>query len=193
GNAQPRSGVHSRRNAQLNCFFAFEASLASALRAALLHNLSRALACGACARDGEKSLLVRQLTAATAGLAGLNAGALLRAGAVARFAVFLPRQLDLGGYARGRFLERERHVVPQIRAPLRTAASTPTAAAKQVLKAEEISEDVMKILKYSVVKSLADAGARKAGITISVINLALLRIAQHAVGFGAFAKFYFRL
>src|SRR2546425_2824398 len=63
------------------------------------------------ARNGKKSLLIGQLTAAGARLAGLNARALLRAGALACLAVFLARQLDLGGHPRGRFFERERHVV----------------------------------------------------------------------------------
>jgi len=56
--------------------------------------LSRALASGARARDGEKSLLIRQLAAAGARLASNDAGAFLCAGAVARFAEFLARQLD---------------------------------------------------------------------------------------------------
>ena len=111
GDAQPRSGVHPRRNPQLDGLFAFQPSLPAALLAALFHNLARALACRARARDGEESLLVSQLSAAGARLASLNSRALFSAGAVAGFAEFLPRQLDLGGYAGGSFLKRERHVV----------------------------------------------------------------------------------
>jgi len=58
---------------------------------------------------------------------------------------------------------------------------------QQVFIAEEIAEDVMEILEYGL-SNLVDAGARKTGVTVSVVNLALLRIAQHAVGFGALAK-----
>src|SRR2546422_5110862 len=128
GDTQPCPGIHSRRNPQLNGLFALKASLTAALHAPLLHNLSRALACWTRARDGKKSLLIGQLPATGARLAGLNARALFRAGAVAGLAVFLPRQLDLGGHTRGRFVERDRHVVSQIGPTLSAAASTPSTA-----------------------------------------------------------------
>src|SRR6266481_5050057 len=72
GNAKPRSGIHTRRNTQLNGFLAFEASLPAAFRATLLHDLPRSLTRWARARDGEKSLLIGKLAAASASLAGLN-------------------------------------------------------------------------------------------------------------------------
>src|SRR5713226_3656133 len=153
GDTQPRSGIDARRNPQLNGLFAFEASLPAALRATLAHNLTRALARRACSRDGEESLLICQLTAAGASLAGLNASSFFRARAVARLAVFLARQLDFGGHARGGLFERERHVVSQIGPALRAAASAaPAASSKQVLEAKKISEDVVEILEDGVVK-----------------------------------------
>src|SRR6266550_2173290 len=190
---QPRSRVHAWRNPQLNGLFALEASLTAALHAPLLHNLSCALARWTRARDGKKSLLIGQLAAAGARLAGLNARALFRARAVAGLAVFLARQLDLGGHARGRFFERERHVVSQIGPALRAAASTPSTASKQILEPEEISENVVKILEGGGVKSLTAALAGKPCMTVRVVKLPLLGIAQHAVSFGAFAELYFRL
>ncbi len=193
GDTQPRSGIDARRNPQLNGLFAFEASLPAALRATLAHNLTRALARRACSRDGEESLLICQLTAAGARLAGLNASSLFRARAVARLAVFLARQLDFGGHARGGLFERERHVVSQIGPALRAAASAaPAAPSKQVLEAKKIAEDVVEILEDGAVKSLAGATAGKARMAVRVVDLPLLRITQHAVGFGAFAKLYFR-
>src|SRR5712664_1057743 len=148
GHTQPRSSVHAWRNPQLDGLFAFQPSLPAALLAALLHNLPGALARRARARDGEESLLIGQLTAASARLAGLNASALFRARAVAGLAIFLARQLDLSGNARGRFFERERHVITQVGAALRPASSAPTTtAAKQILEAEEISENVVEILE----------------------------------------------
>src|SRR6266550_7604185 len=117
---QPRSRVHARWNPQLNGLFALEASLTAALHTPLLHNLSCALARWTRARDGKKSLLIGQLPAAGARLAGL------RARAVACLAVFLARQLDLGGHPGGRFFKRERHVVSQIGPALRSSAYTPT-------------------------------------------------------------------
>src|SRR6266403_2972773 len=170
---QPRSRVHARRNPQLNGLFALEASLSAALQAPLLHNLSRALARWTRARDGKKSLLIGQLPAASARLAGLNARALFRARAIACLAVFLPRQLDLGGHTRGRFFERERHVVSQIGPTLSAAASTPSTASKEILEAEEISENVVEILEDGVVKSLP-AYTGKPCMTVRVVNLPLL-------------------
>src|SRR6266403_3974931 len=192
GDTQPCPGIHSRRNPQLNGLFALKASLTAALHAPLLHNLSRALTCWTRARDGKKSLLIGQLPATGARLAGLNARALFRPRAVAGLAVFLPRQLDLGGHTRGRFFERERHVVSQIGPTLSAAASTPSTASKEILEAEEISENVVEILEDGVVKSLP-AYTGKTCMTVRVVNLPLLYIAQHAVRFGAFAELYFRL
>ena len=136
----------------------------------------------------------RSFTICTARLACLNACALFRARAVAGFAVFLARQLDLGGDACGGFLEGERHVVAQVGATLCAAASTATAApSKQILEAEEIPKNVVEILENSAVKTLTSACAGKARMTVGVVNLALLRIAQNAVGFGTFAKLNLRL
>src|SRR5260370_28451573 len=194
GDTERRSCIHARWNPKLDGLFALESPVAAALVAALLHNLPHALARWAGSRDGEESLLVGELTAAGASLASATARALIRAGAVAGLADFLPRQLDLGGHARVGFFEPERHVVAQIGAALRAAASTPPAASsKQVLEAKEISENIMEILEDGVVKSLAGAGAGKARMTVGVVNLALLRVAQHAVGFGTFAEPYLRL
>src|SRR5260370_21115309 len=193
GNAKSRSGIDARGNTQLNGFLALEASLPAAFLATLLHDLPRALTRWARARDREKSLLIGKLAAASASLAGLNASAFFRSGAVAGFAEFLARQLDLGGYARGSFLERKRHVVSQVGATLRAASATPASApSKQIFEAKEISEDVVEILSDSIVKSLT-VSAGKPGMTVGVINLPLLRIAEHAVSFGPFAKLYFRL
>src|SRR5713226_228771 len=193
GDTQPRSGIHARWNAQLDGFFALEASLPAALLAAFLHNLTRTLARRARARDGEEPLLIGNLATPSASLAGLNAGAFFRAAAVAGLAEFLSRQFNLGGYACGGFFERERHVVAQIGATLSAAApATRPAASKQVLETKEISKNVMEILEDGVVKTLTGA-AGKTGMTVSIVNLPLLRIAEHAVGFGAFAELYFRL
>src|SRR5207302_3390587 len=171
GDAEASSGVHARRNPQLDGLFAIEASLASALRATLFHNLSRALARRAGARDGEETLLIAQLPTATAGLASLNAGAFFRACAVASLAVFLAGQLDLGGHSRGGFLKGERHVIAQIGSAL-CAAATPTAPAssKQILEAEKISENVVEILKDGAVETLTGACAGKSRVAVGVVN-----------------------
>ena len=50
----------------------------------------------------------------------------------------------------------------------------------------------MEVLKDGVIKTLTSAHAGETGMAIGIVNLSLLRIAEHAVGFGAFAKFGFR-
>src|SRR2546429_6690890 len=84
-----------------------------------------------------------------------------------------------------------------IRRPPRSTLSLhdalPITASKQILEPEEISENVVEILEDGVVKSLTAALAGKPCMTVGVVKLPLLGIAQHAVSFGAFAELYFRL
>src|SRR6266567_5169250 len=124
GNTKPRPRVHARRNAQLDSLLPLHASLSAAFRAALLNDLARALAGRAIARNGEESLCVGQLSTPAAVRAGNNASSLLRPSAVAGLTEFLARQFDFCRYAGCGFLEGQCHVVAQIGATLRSAAST---------------------------------------------------------------------
>ncbi len=49
----------------------------------------------------------------------------------------------------------------------------------------------MKVLEDGAVEVGSGACARQAGVAVGVINLALLLIAQDAIGFCALAEFYF--
>ncbi len=189
------SGVDAGRDAQFDGALAFDAALAFAFEAAFFNDLSGALARRASAIDGEETLLIDHLAASAAGLAGDDAGALLRARAVAGFAIFLARDADFGGDARRRFFKAERHVVAQIGAALLTcaAATTRAASAKEVLEAEEVPEDVVEVLENGAVKPGLPARASQTGVTVGVVDLAFLRVAQDRVGFGAFAEADFRL
>ena len=130
--AQPRSGVHARRDAQFDSALAIHASLALAIRATFFDDLPGALASGTRAVDGEKSLLIDLLAASAASLARHHAGSLFRARAVARFAVFLPGHPNFRGDAGGGFVKRQRHVIAQIRATLHaTPATAPASAARR--------------------------------------------------------------
>src|SRR5271163_1179166 len=160
GDPQTRSGIHAGWNAQLDGAFAFDAPLPAAIEAAFFNNLPRALAVRARARDGEKSLLVRHLAAAAARLAGLHAGALLRSGAVAGFAIFLARQFDFGGYAAGRFFKRQRHVIAQIGAALRARTSAAAPSTKKILEAKKITKNIVEVLKHRAIESAGAARAR---------------------------------
>src|SRR4051794_20656624 len=77
---------------------------------------------------------------AAAGRTGLGLGAGLGAVAGAGFASHRRRDADLRGFSRVRLLERDLHVVAQVRAALAAsaAASTPSAAAHS----EQIFENV---------------------------------------------------
>jgi len=105
GDTKTRAGVDAGGNAEFNCFFTLDATLAAAIGATLADNLASALARRACARDGEKSLLIGDLAATTAGLAAYDASSLFCAGAVAGFAIFLARKFYFCGDARRGFLE----------------------------------------------------------------------------------------
>src|SRR5882757_10885324 len=99
--AQTSSSIHAGRNAELDDSFLLDASLTAAFNAALFDDLPGALAGGASARDGEKSLLIRELAASRTSLAGDYSGAGFRSGAVAGGAKFLARDFDFGVNARG--------------------------------------------------------------------------------------------
>src|SRR5438046_3871578 len=78
------------------------------------------------------------LAGAAAGRAGLRLGAGLRAAARARLARHRGRDAHLRGLAGERLLERDLHVVAQVRAALAPAAAAAPAAAH----AEQVFEDV---------------------------------------------------
>ena len=80
-----------------------------------------------------------------------------------------------------------RYILPLV--VLATLSAAP--AAEQILEPEKIPENVVEVLKDSIVKALAHAGAGKPRVTVGIIDLPFLRIAEHAVGFRAFAKLYF--
>jgi hypothetical protein len=167
-----------------------------AVGAAFLDDLSRALACGACAIDGEKSLLIDDLATAAARLAGDDACAFLGARAVAGFAIFLAGHANFRRDPSGGFLERERHVVTQVSPALDAASASASAAparAKKILKAEELAENVVEILENRAVEVRLRTGAGKPRMAIRVINLPLLNVAQDAIGLRAFAEAVFRL
>src|SRR6266850_3555569 len=81
--AQAGAGIDAGRNAQLDDSFLLHASLTAAFNAALFDDLAGALASGASARDGEKSLLIGELAPAGASLASDYSGAGFRSRAVA--------------------------------------------------------------------------------------------------------------
>src|SRR5260370_17711725 len=192
GNAEPRARVHSGRNAQINGAFALESSLAAAIRAAFPNHLSGALALRTRARDRKEALLVNELPAPAALLAGADTCAGFRAGPVARFAELQARDFDFGGDAAGGLFEGKRHVIAQIGSALRAIAAAPGASAtEKIFESEEVPKNILKILENAAVKSTFEADSGNPCVAEAVIGLALRLVAQHAIRLGRFAEFFF--
>jgi hypothetical protein len=135
--AEARAGVHAGRNAKFDGLFALNAALTVAIGATFANNLSRALASGACARDGKETLLIGELAAATAGLAGDNAGTFFCAGSVASSAVLLAGQLDFSGNAGRCLFKSERHVIAQI-GPALFAGTAGAPGGEEIFETKEV-------------------------------------------------------
>src|SRR5262249_60932657 len=128
---EPDAGavLDARRHVDRERALARHAAGPGAVRARIVDHLAAALAGDAGALQGEEALGMPYLAGAAAGRAGLRLGAGLGARAGAGLAGHGGRDADLRGLAAERFLERDLHVVAQIRAALAPAAATPAAAA----------------------------------------------------------------
>ncbi len=95
--------------------------------------------------------------------------------------------------AEDRLFEGEGEVFAKVVAAL--CASTTPACAEDVAEAEQVSEDVGKILEAGRVESTEPACTAHAGVTELVIARTLLGVAEHGVGFAALfeALFGFRI
>ncbi len=174
GNAKSRIRINAGWNPQVNRPTSFQASLATASGTCFTHNLTRAPAIRASARDGEESLLVVKLSPAAAGLAGRHARASLRTGAVAGLAEFQTRQPDFRIHAGCGLLETQLHVIAKIRAALR--AITGTAAAKNILETEKIPKDILKFGEYGLIDAAVETAARESRVAKPVIRSTLVGI-----------------
>ncbi len=194
--AQARAGIDSRRDVHFMGAIALDAALAAARLASFLDDLSGAAASGTSARNGEKSLLVAHLPAAAAGATGGHATSGLGAGAVAGFAKLIACDSNPSTNAGGGLVEGQGHVVTQIGAALAAraapAAASSCCAAENLIEAEEIAEDILKLLEDSGVESGGiEAAIGKAGMAEAVVDRPLLGIGENAVGLGGLAEFVF--
>src|SRR5882762_8955774 len=141
--AKPRIRIYARGNSQIDCAGAFEAALAPAVRA--------------CAGNREKTLLVMDLAAAAAGHTGNDSYALFRPSSVADFAEFQPRKPDFCADAGRRFFKAQFHIVPEVRATLRTGARA--ASPENILEAEKIAEDILKFVENRLIDAAVKTAA----------------------------------
>ena len=119
-----------------------------------------------------------------AGLARLRLRAGLGAGPVARVAGLHRRNADLGFGAARRLFERDLEVVAQVRAA--EDGRAPAARAAEDL-AEDVAEDVAEVAAHAG----ARAGSRMridARVPELIVRRALLRVAEHLVGFLRFLE-----
>jgi hypothetical protein len=155
--AKPRIRVDAWGNSQIDRAGAFDATLAPAVRTRLSHDLPRAAAIRACAGNREKTLLVMDLAAAAAGHTGNDSYTLFRPSSVADFAEFQPRKPDFCADAGRRFFKAQFHVVPEVRATLRTGARA--ASPENILEPEKIAEDILKFVENGLIDAAVKTAA----------------------------------
>jgi hypothetical protein len=191
GDAEAHAVVDAGRNGNFDGAGVFDAALAAAFGAALLDDFAGAVAVRASARNGEESLLIMHLATPFAMLADFHARAGLCAGAVAGRAIFHARNFQFGFHASGRVFERELQVVAHVGATLGTRMSTTAtalAAAEDILEAEHLAENVLEFLEDRPEFAGVEDLIIEAGVAVTVVSGALLRIGKNAVGFAGFAK-----
>src|SRR5262249_57928366 len=133
----------------------------------------------------EEALLERDLARAPARAAGDGAGARRAPAAVTGRAGLGARDLDVGLRAEGRLLEGQLEVVAEVGA----AAGPAPAAPEEVAEAKEVAEDVAEVREDRGV----EAAAPEPGVPEAVVALALLGVAEDAVGLGRLLEALLRL
>ena len=113
----------------------------------------------------------------------LGAGAGLRAGAVAGFAVFVAGELKGFFAAEGRFLKGNAQVVPQVVALHRRVPALGRAGPHAA--AEQLVENIAHAAEAAEIKAARAAAEARLGPVEAelVVARALFRVAQHLVGF----------
>ena len=177
-----------RRNLDAELPLARDAPFAVAGVAWLRDHASGPAALGTRSRDGEESLREPDLALPLALRACGGRGPRLRAGAAAGLARFVPRNLDGGRGALGRFIERDLEVVAEIAAALRSAAPLP---AKQVAKTEHVAEDVaeVELVEDRRIEAAARSGL-DARVAEAIVLAALVRVGEDGVRLGALLEMF---
>src|SRR5262249_31178294 len=128
--------------------------------------------------------LVHDFAASVTGRAGGRTGPGLGAFARAALALLDRGYLDFRADAEDRILEADFQIVADVFAALRAVAPLPAATAK-IGESEDIAQDIREMGEGARIEP-AVRRRTQALVAESVIGSALLRIAQHAIGFGGF-------
>ncbi len=174
-------GIFTRERA-----LAADAARSGAVRARIGDDLAAAVAVRAGALDRKEALRGTDTPVAVAGRAHLWARAGLRAGPGTHVAGEARGHANFGGLAGERFLQRDFHVVAQIRTAL---AAAPLAAAASA--AHEVAEDVVEDVRHGRGEVTVEAAARstlEGGMTEAVIRRATLRVLEAFVGLADFPE-----
>jgi hypothetical protein len=192
GRADAHAVVDAGRYLDLQRLLLLDLALAAATGAGFGDDLAAAVAVRAGLLHAEEALAHLHRAAAVAGAAGLGAGAGLGAAAVAGVTFLPARDADLAVLAVGGFLERDLHRVREVGAAVDLASAARATAAAT---AEDVAEDVAKGLREAAealgaTRAAAHVGVDP-GVAVLVIGRALLRVAQHLVGFLDLLELFF--
>ena len=123
---------------------------------------------------------------------GRRLGAFGGAGAAARFARFLTRNLDRRFDLFRRFGKRDLEVVAQVGTAPRPAPAT-AAATEDVGEAEDVAEPAEDVLEAGedVGIEAAGRGAAKTGVAEAVVHVALVAVGEHRVRLCRFLELVF--
>ncbi len=186
--------IDARRNGDFQLSFGPNLALTATLRTGTPHNLAAPAALRTATPNLQEALLIDHFAPAVAHGARHQAIYLFRATALAARADIHARHLNLHAQPANGVFERHLQVVPQILATLRPVASsaraTPSRAAKQVPKPEQIAQNIAEIGERGWIEALR-SHALQPLMAIAVIGGAFLRIAQDAVRLGGFLESLF--
>src|SRR5882757_2407843 len=161
-----------------------------ALQTRMGNHLPRPVADRTSASNGEKTLLVTNLSAAIALLTGLGPATGRRPGSPALGAHLSAADLDFCLLAESSFFKLQREIVANVAAALYPSIATVAAHVEHL--PEEVSEDISHV---SGGKSLETGSTRAAdsGVSVTIVGSALLRIREHLVCFARLLELLFRL
>src|ERR1700683_4618238 len=179
--ANARAVFHARRDAHGDFVLVLDASIAAAGMTRIANDGSGAAAGAAGAGDREKSLLVADLPASLAVWTSRGSASGGRTGAAAALADLHAANRDLRLLAEDRFFEFDGEVVAD-RATLLDARGTAAAADVEHF-AEQIPEDGRDVLGAE--RIAIEARCAEAGVAVTIVGGALLRVAQHLIGLAA--------
>src|SRR5579872_3976571 len=177
------AGVDARRDADLQLPLGADLPLAAALRARPANDLAAPCALAAGAANLQETLLVNYLAAPVTHRAGHQSIVLFGAGSTTARAHIHAWHLDLHAQTANGVLQRDFQIVAEIFAALRARAASPPSAAKQIAESEQIAQNVAEIGESRGIEALAGAESLQTLMAVTIVGSALLRIAQHTVGF----------